>query len=305
MKIETLDSWKIPEGIRIPYIGGKWYSFISRLEQKAIVNLSVSDFELNKTQRNEKIIVSLTSFPVRIEVAAYTIKSLFNQTMKPDRIILWLAESQFLSHKLPVSIEELCEIGLEVRFVDDLKSHKKYYYALKEQEREELVITYDDDIIYPEDSVERLYNIHKKYPDCIVCNRAAAVSVIKDSLGPYSTWKVHSDIGVNSPSSLLFPSTGGGTLYPYGSVGEEVFNIDQMKKLAFSADDLWVRFMSALKKTKIVKTRKNHRTFTVLEGSQNESLQMVNCLQAGNDKTIRRLSSVYPEALENIIYGDK
>ena len=37
MKIKTLDFFKIPEGIRIPYFGGLLYRIITKKQRKAIV----------------------------------------------------------------------------------------------------------------------------------------------------------------------------------------------------------------------------------------------------------------------------
>ena len=305
MRIKTLDNFKIPEGIRIPYLSGRIYELISNLERKQIKTVSVKKLELNTEKRKEKIIVSMTTFPARIDVVGYAIISLFNQTMKPDKVVLWLAEEQFSGCKLPKILEELVECGLEICYCGDLKAHKKYYHALKNQKADELVITYDDDLIYPEDSIERLYKVHLEHKECIVCNRAGCCSGINGRINPYNTWKVHSSIGVNEASTRLFPSTGGGTLYPYKSVNEEVFNIDSMKNMAFTADDLWVRFMSALNSTKVIKTRKNHKTFSTLDGSQIESLQVLNCIGGENDRVIERLSEAYPDAVEFILGENK
>ena len=301
MKIKTLDFFKIPEGVRIPYFSGLLYRIITKKQRKEIVKLPTTKFSLNQEPREERIIVSLTSFPARINTVGYAIKSLFNQTVKPDRIILWLAETQFQDVELPNLLKELCEKGLEIRFCKDLRSHKKYYFALQEQQANELVITYDDDLIYPEDSIERLYKKHKKFPNCIVCNRAQLCTEENGLLGKYNTWKVYASEGIKKPSTRLFPSTGGGALYPYQSVDEEAFNDEVMQVTALTADDLWMRFMSAKKGTKIIKTRKAHRTFSTLEGSQEEGLQQENCIGGENDRALERLSARYPDALAEIL----
>ena len=143
--------------------------------------------------------------------------------------------------------------------------------------------------------------VHKKFPDCIVCNRAQFCTEENGGLGKYDTWTVYSSEGVKSPSTRLFPSTGGGTLYPYQSVDEEAFNDDVMRVTALTADDLWMRFMSAKKGTKVIKTRKAHRTFSTLEGSQTEGLQQENCIGGENDRALDRLSARYPDALAEIL----
>ena len=146
-----------------------------------------------------------------------------------------------------------------------------------------------------------MVKLHKKYPKCVITNRAQAAVIENGEFLPYSKWKVRSSIGVKQPSSVLFPSTGGGALYPYNAVNKEAFNVEKMKDIAFSADDLWMRFMSALNDTKIVKTVKNHKTFTVIDGSQTESLQVENCIGGANDKALNLLKKNYPKAFYNIL----
>ncbi len=298
MIIRCLDIFKPTEGgFYIPFISGRWYRIISKLENLYIRKLSIEGFCLNQIPRKETLTVSLTSFPARIEIAGYAIKSLFHQTVKPDRIILWLAEEQFPDKKIPFLLEELQEHGLEIKYCEDIKAHKKYYYSLLNQKRNELVITYDDDLIYPENSLELLVKKHEEYPNCIVCNRAQCASCNGKTLTPYNSWKVYSSEGISSPSKKLFPSTGGGTLYPYGVINKEAFNIEDIKKYAFSADDLWMRYMSALNRIEIIKTKKKHKIFSVISDSQNESLQVENCLNGGNDNVINQLHAAFPEVM--------
>ena len=89
---------------------------------------------LNTTeQRAQKIIASLTSYPARINIVPYVIASILNQTMKPDKIILWLAEAQFPDKELPKVFDEVKACGVEIKFCPEgIGPHKKYYYAMKE-----------------------------------------------------------------------------------------------------------------------------------------------------------------------------
>ena len=59
------------------------------------------------------IIVSLTTYGRRIHSVYATIESLMEQTMKANRIILWL-DTSFQGKPLPQSIEMLKQRGLEV-----------------------------------------------------------------------------------------------------------------------------------------------------------------------------------------------
>lgn len=74
---------------------------------------------LNTQKRNEKIIVSLTSFPGRIHLVHKTIQTILLQSVKPDLIELWLAKEQFpnLEKDLPSELIELTQFGLNIRGV--------------------------------------------------------------------------------------------------------------------------------------------------------------------------------------------
>ena len=48
------------------------------------------EFGLSQDKRTPPVIISLTSFPRRFPELDLCLKSLFNQEMKADRIVLWL-----------------------------------------------------------------------------------------------------------------------------------------------------------------------------------------------------------------------
>ena len=88
-------------------------------------------------QKAHNVVVSLTSFPERINEVELSIKSLIHQTVRPEKIILWLAKKQFENVKIPSNLRNLCQYGLEICFCEeDILAHKKYYYSM-----EKLVIT--------------------------------------------------------------------------------------------------------------------------------------------------------------------
>lgn len=296
-----LEFLKIPEGIYIPFFGWRWYEFITMFENLLIRHVSIPENPINTADRENKIIVSLTSYPGRIETVYYAIKSLMRQTIKPDQIILWLAESQFPDRNIPNRLEDLKGFGLEIQFCKDLKSHKKYYYSLQEQ-KQNLVITYDDDIIYPPNSIELLVKKHIEFPNCIVCNRGFEI-ILDETKMPISVsdWKLITNEGIASPSLKIMPSTGGGCLYPPECLSEDVFNWDKIQRIALSADDLWMKAMSLLKGTHIIKTHKYSKTFSLIRKSQNEHLAHINTILGQNNIVVKNILNEYPCLFEKII----
>lgn len=85
--------------------------------------------------RRPRIIVSMTSYPARINTVHLAIRLLLAQKVLPDKIVLWLCKSDFPNREadLPQSLRDVLWHDVEVRWVDDdLKPHKKYFWALQE-----------------------------------------------------------------------------------------------------------------------------------------------------------------------------
>ena len=85
---------------------------------------------VNELKRENPLIVSLTSYEERFEDLVISIYSLLNQSIKPDRIILWLSDNLCLND-LPYDITRFIKNGLEIRFVKDIGSYTKAIYAFK------------------------------------------------------------------------------------------------------------------------------------------------------------------------------
>lgn len=52
---------------------------------------------------------------------------------------------------------------------EDIRSHKKFYYAMQEYP-DDMIITIDDDVYYRSDTIELLYQTHLKYPQDVCAN---------------------------------------------------------------------------------------------------------------------------------------
>lgn len=274
----------------IRYLSISWF--------KNILIKNVKVLPLNTYNEDKTITVSLTSYPDRIHTVSFAIKSIMAQTVPPQRIILWLAESQFPDRQLPHSINELINLGLEVKYVDkDLRSHKKYFYALQNQKQDEIVITIDDDIIYHPKTIERLLSIHSDFPNAVVCNSAHIVQFESNNEPKsYSEWHTVNDFG-NYEDLIVTPLTGSGCLYPYGVFSKIAFDIDLIKSNAYFADDLWIAAMIGIHNIRLKTTDIVARTFTTVFESQRTHLAQINCLENGNDIAIRNLRKTFPQFL--------
>lgn len=299
-----MDFWErimIPERVRIPLLGGWLYKILSKRARWAVKKLKFDHLSLNTVPRKMKLTCTLTSFPDRIDSVQYTIKSLFSQSMKPDRIVLWLADSEFKDFVFPDSIKQLQERGLEIRYCENFFGHKRYYKLIEEQRDDELIVMFDDDIIFPYYMLERLYDKWTKFPDCIICDRGQVLTFENNDILNPGRWSSISKVGLTKPSYRLLASPGGGCLIPPHALYKDVNNTDIITKYALKTGDIWLMFMAVQNNTKIIRTYQYHRTFILSEPNQTVQLGKEAIYKGRYIKTFHELASAYPHAYRNML----
>lgn len=257
---------------------------------------------INGTQRGvgnevpEQIVVSLTSFEKRISDVYLCIESLMQQSLRPDRIVLWLSSENFPDRRVPELLRKQQQRGLDIVFKDeDLGPYKKFVYAL-EHYPDSLIITVDDDLLYPPDMVEQLYQAWRDDPSVIHCHRAHTMQVNREGQPlPYRKWS--NGCAGEQASPLVFPTGMGGVLYFPGALHEEVLNRGQFMRLCPNADDIWLKAMS-LKNDVLCSVIRDHRhwkdRFLTIAGTQSHSLKQENWDgRAGNDRKIQAVFAEY------------
>lgn len=245
-----------------------------------------------------ELIVSLTSFPARFGTLHLTVRSLVNQDVAADRVILWLAEGDL--DQLPFRVKRLRRKGLDIRPVPDLRSYKKLVFAL-DAFPNAYIVTADDDVFYPPHWLGNLVSGAHEGTD-ILCHRAHRIPGHDDvGLPPYAEWEWDvADEAARRPSRDLVPTGVGGVLYPPGALHRDVTDERSFRELAPTADDLWFYWMARRAGTT---HRKVGPVFDQLiwPGSQAESLYALNVVdpEAANDVQARNLFRSYgdPTAL--------
>lgn len=299
-------------------VNTKWFSFRDfdshynillfglriRIKHKSFFKIKeVTKYGVTTEKRTPQLIVSLTTFPQRIQAVVNTIKTLLNQTTKPDRIVLWLADSQFPQKEgeLPEDLLELKNYGLTIKWCEDLRSYKKLVPALKEFPND-IIVTADDDILYSEDWLESLYNEYIKNPENIYVRRARRVFIEANKIKHIS---VKEDIFTrNEGASYKNRIAGGsGCLFPPASLYPDVMNIDLVKSLIPTHDDVFFWAMCVLNKRKIQVVKGFSANMYVQPEVQKYGLCKIN--RKGNSGTpiqeaFDKISQKYPEILEII-----
>lgn len=254
---------------------------------------------LNDEQRKEKIIVSLTTHGDRIHSAHLAIESIARQTVKPDVMVLWLAEDKFSDHALPINIKQQQLRGLSVKYCKDTRSYKKFIYTLKEYP-DDIIITVDDDCIYPIDMIERLVNAYQKYPNAICCNLARQMTLGSDNrFLKYNEWKYC--VGANEPSFNVLPIGVGGVLYFPGCFDAEVFNEKIFNELCPYADDIWFKVMAVknnVKSCTVISHQDFTNNFISLDSAFINSLGQLNVISGKNDEQLRQLIKYFDIDIE-------
>lgn len=253
----------------------------------------------------KQIIVSLTSYPKRIGCVDKVIKTILIQTMKPDKILLWLADSEFPNkmYDLPNELIALCSYGLEIRWCNDVKSHKKYLYAMQEYP-DSCIITIDDDVFYCPNMIEVLYKSFLRHPDAVSCLRANRITFDNDNrINSYSKWTLNEQKFIDIPLMDLMAVGVGGVLYPPGCIEEQFLDEVPIMKLCLCQDDLWLKYAQIHSGVSTVIAKSGYSAPNAIEGTEKSSLSgSVNVL--GNDVALECLRAFYDNLHQQTFYID-
>lgn len=119
-----------------------------------------------RVSENMRVVASLTTMPDRYFKIIETLKSLHNQTYKLDDIYLGLpSRSRRLNIEYPPIPQEISDLCTVVSCTDFGPITKISGGILMENDPDTVIITFDDDMIYPPTMVETLMTHHKTYPD--------------------------------------------------------------------------------------------------------------------------------------------
>ncbi|MEY8766335.1 MULTISPECIES: hypothetical protein [Francisella] len=247
-----------------------------------------NDMGVTANKRDKKLIVSLTSYSYRIDTVFLTIQSIFSQSIKPDKVLLYLAEDEFTEQNIPENLRRFISRGLEIIFCKDIKSYKKLIYALKDYPND-LIVTADDDIIYPKFWLEQLYKAYLNEPNYVHCHRMHYMRInIKGKLKPYNKWQMESN--KLQASFLIFPTGCAGIIYSLDLLSEFVTNEKLFMELAPTADDIWFKAMSLLNNVKCKKIdSKIVWNLHEIDNTQKKALYHINHHQNLNDIQINKV----------------
>ncbi len=169
---------------------------------ESILKKNSSDILLNKCfiKYDEKLIVTLTSWTARINYIEKTLQILLNNFVKPYKLILNLAIEEFPNKNLdlPEKILKLLENDIfEINWVKKNNNVFKKLIPTLNKYKEDLIMTVDDDILYPNNMIANIIKHYKKL------GRNNPISYG----GPTSDWNIN--------GTIIFSHYGGGSVIKY------------------------------------------------------------------------------------------
>lgn len=233
--------------------------------------------------------ITLTSHPPRYGTLALTLKSLLNQSMRADEVVLWVYGPQ--ADALPSAVTRLQREGLRIeRFPHDWRVYTKFIPALI-SDPQAIWVTADDDIRYPRDWLATLLEAHRAVPEAIVCRRAHLMQFDGEGrLRPYACWPKETEHSAVDES--LFLTGVGGVLYPPGTLHEHTTDATRFLSLSPNADDIWLNWMARLQGTQILRVGASSEPVAWF-GSRRVSLFRLNARGSNNDECVERMVEAY------------
>lgn len=125
-----------------------------------------------------RIVVTMTTLPGREDLIIDTCKSIVEQTIKPDVIYLTLPKIARRFNQpypeMPDQIKSWCKI---IQSDIDYGPVTKLYGGIAEEsDPETIIISCDDDVIYPPNTFETLLEKSEMYPEMCICGSGMLVS---------------------------------------------------------------------------------------------------------------------------------
>ena len=218
------------------------------------MKLNIIFFLLFFTQIITKnIIISFTTIDSRINYIEPMLKSILNQDLKADQINLYISSNKGILNngidfsKLPLFLIKLVsEKKINLINVEDIGPHTKLIYCLKENWAKDcIIITVDDDKIYPTYFIKKLYDTFLK-ENCVICFRGTRIIFENNiilNFKNYNLWPCLKDKHI-----FNFAKGVDGVLYKPEFFTELIFNLNLLSKLCPANDDIWFNLNRLIKK---------------------------------------------------------
>lgn len=216
------------------------------------MSTNLAEIPLEKSPMDERIVVSLTTIPDRIEYIQPTLVSLLTQSIPPTEIALNIPikTRKGLSYTIPSFLINQNRIKIYRVPVDEGPA-TKLLPTLRREKPNTIIVVVDDDMIYPPNMIERLLEKFNYY------KRRAAIATYGTLLSEDNQLPSIPSIcstAVTSSEELDFLYGFAGYLVTPAMFHPDVFALlhPDTPKEAISVDDIWFSGWLRLNGTKIM-----------------------------------------------------
>ena len=190
-----------------------------------------------------KKIISLTVLPSRLNNVKVTIDSLLHQDEAADEICVWLPKNAKRGGEQIKDVPQfLKQDPIRAELVDDVGPATKLIPALRKywNEKETIIVTVDDDQIYPKGWFAGLIGYSGLYKNSCLGHRGRKLLSLGMLRLSYSYKRATCIEGdrIGKPKKADFLTGNWGVLYRVKFFDEEVFNLDLDTPMFFT-DDIW------------------------------------------------------------------
>lgn len=256
-------------------------------------------------EESPELIVSVATYPKRFNTTQFLdcVQSILNQKTKLKYkfiVNIYNNDIKFINNSTYCFLQKNNIEIFETPF--NLKSHNKYFFTMMRY-RNIPILTIDDDMIYHDDMIEKMYNCHLENTDSIIGGRCHLIR--RDNSGDvlkYSMWN-KDYTKITEPSEDLFSVGNGGILYPPKfSQLIQMNHIRLIKCLnANCCDDVFLKYLQNINgfKVKLCCSDREYvkpNGYFVNEHTQlsfdETALYKKNVLESNNDRVLKILNPI-------------
>lgn len=253
-----------------------------------------------------KVIVSMATIPCRMERLKENIPSFKNQTYPFDMLVINvldnLTEDDYAFYEELKTIDERIVIN---KVEEKWRSCNKLLPTLKRYP-DEIIITVDDDIYYPNECISTLMEQYKLTPECIIAQEVSPLALQRNN--SYISYHMCLDVklmqkewGKYLSGCCLFP--------PHVFDNTDLFDYDKMMELTGGThDELWFWVNSTLNGIQCVGLNyiRSFEGELISKRNNNEpQLWQINLLESKQREYMDKLNKLYGTRLLPIILRKK
>jgi hypothetical protein len=255
-----------------------------------------------------KVDISLTSISSRMDTVCATLRSLLAQDYSDLQIHLHLSPEPYLLDKgVPNPPEALLDLQrsaagrLQIYSCRNTGPYRKLLPYLKRNwGQSKLVVTADDDTVYPTNWLRSLITAYDQY-GCVIAYRGHHMQVSGSQLTPYRSWMGRAI--EENPSRLILPTGKDGILYDTAFFPINVLNVEDAMQMAPTADDLWFRWHLAMNGIQTYLINMDYKAETFTESDYETSLYLNFNRGGSNDVAIAALEQYFQTSFRFSVTG--